>query len=277
MHIISGLITPLQGHIQCYRQRHKLLVFDDAEVLWATTPGRVMMRAICDSTPVKTLRYASTTRELEHARVPQEFATSSRVAIVANNFLFGKASETAAILDRGHVVFFDPPPIEVHRHAATWFWNQEIFDFIGERLHRARDHSARLYVKADEVMQAGGDWRGYIEESLNDDLPTECVQRLEADSTCPKVSDKIARFIAETGMCRASYFSLRKRLEADGRRAVSDPAMFAGLKVQGHRPVRPDIEAEVARAQQEDAKQHENANPAEEVENWQSSPGAARR
>src|SRR5207237_1067744 len=39
----------------------------------------------------------------------------------------------AALEDRGHVFCFEPSPLEVHRRTATWFWDQEIFDFLGRR------------------------------------------------------------------------------------------------------------------------------------------------
>ena len=33
----------------------------------------------------------------------------------------------SAVLDRGHVVLFDPSAREVHLRAG-WFWDQEVFD-----------------------------------------------------------------------------------------------------------------------------------------------------
>src|SRR6202035_6054621 len=61
--------------------------------------------------------------------------------------------------DRGHLVIFEPSPLEVHSHTAAWFWDQEIYDFMGERLHLIRDSSMRHYVAAWELKQAGLDWR----------------------------------------------------------------------------------------------------------------------
>jgi hypothetical protein len=62
-------------------------------------------------------------------------------------------------LGKGLMIYFDPTPAEVHRNAAVWFWDQEIFDYIRQHLHLVdRDKlSARTYVKAYERRQKG-DW-----------------------------------------------------------------------------------------------------------------------
>ncbi len=48
--------------------------------------------------------------------------------------MFGEAEEYEAILDRSHLVYFDPLPIEIHKDVGQWFWGQEIYDWIGGRL-----------------------------------------------------------------------------------------------------------------------------------------------
>ena len=54
----------------------------------------------------------------------------------------------AALEDRGHVFCFEPSPLEVHRRTATWFWDQEIFDFLGAPLPWVREASRRHYLAA---------------------------------------------------------------------------------------------------------------------------------
>jgi hypothetical protein len=40
-------------------------------------------------------------------------------------------ADVAALEDRGHVLVFEPTALEVHHQAAGWFWDQQIFDFVG--------------------------------------------------------------------------------------------------------------------------------------------------
>ena len=96
------------------------------------------------------MQWASTAQGLVKAGVPQSFLTSSKVAVIANRFVFGDAEEHEAVLDRGHVIHFDPSPVEVHAKVGDWFWCQEVYDYIGERLHMLSNVSARLYIKAWE-------------------------------------------------------------------------------------------------------------------------------
>jgi len=61
--------------------------------------------------------------------IPRHFHTCSRVAILGNRWRSGNA-DVSAVQDRGHVVVFQPTALEVHREAARWFWDQEVFDFV---------------------------------------------------------------------------------------------------------------------------------------------------
>lgn len=60
------------------------------------------------------------------------------------------------MLDRGHLIYFDPTPLEVHTRVGDWFWDQQIYDHIGERLHLFSESSARIYLKAWKRKQAHG-------------------------------------------------------------------------------------------------------------------------
>jgi hypothetical protein len=45
---------------------------------------------------------------------------------------------------------FEPTALEVHRQAAGWYWDQEIFDFIACRLQLIAQHSLHMYMQAWE-------------------------------------------------------------------------------------------------------------------------------
>ena len=71
----------------------------------------------------------------------------------------GNGENGEAFLGPGVTARFEPSPLEVHRQAAGWFWDQEIFDFIADHLHLMMQHSLRAYCHASELKQAGLDWR----------------------------------------------------------------------------------------------------------------------
>ena len=214
-HLIKGWTAPLQAYIEAYRNRHQPLIFDDAEVLWKRTGGRILMRSLTEHRPKKLVQWKSTAKELAKAGVPQSFYTKSKIAIVANRFAFGSEEEREAVLDRGHLVLFDPLPIEVHLRVADWFWCQDIYDYLGERLHMLDNLSARTYLKAWERKEAGGDWKKLISDVFCHNNVTLLLQALESDPECPCVDDRVRKFIDQTGLSRATYFNVKRELRSN--------------------------------------------------------------
>ena len=126
---------------------------------------------------------AQSARQLENEGVPRKFNTRSRLVIIANAFEFGGHQETAAIIDRAQLFVFDPTPKEIHRQVGKWLrnGNREVYDFIGKRLNRMENLSARTYIRAAEQRAAGLDWRGMIEEQFCCGANEAVVLDLEAD------------------------------------------------------------------------------------------------
>jgi hypothetical protein len=207
----------------------------------------------------KLVQWTSTAPALKAASAPQSFTTTSKVAFIANRFVFGQEEEYAAIADRGHVVFFDPAPVEVHQNVGAWFWDQEVFDYIGERLHLVDNISARVYLRAAERHAAGGDWRKLIEECFCKNHARRIVQALEADTTCTSVEDRVRKFVQMTRACRATYFNIKRHLadhqQLDGYEDFDVPK----IRLRGVPPPKIDLDEEVAKAQAEDdAKANKN-------------------
>jgi hypothetical protein len=144
--------------------------------------------------------------------VPQSFYTTSKIAIISNRFAFGNEEEREAVLDRGHLVLFDPSPVEIHQRVGDWFWCQEIYDYIGDRLHMLDSPSSRMYLKAWERKQAGGDWQKLIGDVFCHNNGVLLVQALELDQECSTVDDRVRKFIEQTGLSRATYFNIKREL-----------------------------------------------------------------
>src|SRR5215471_16975749 len=196
---ICGRATPLGIFLEAYEHRHRPLVLDDVDGLYADRSGIRLLKALCQSEPTKTLSWHTATPILKRREVPSRFTTSSRVALIGNDWRTLNA-DVAALEDRGHVLVFEPTALEVHRQAAGWFWDQEIFDFVAGHLHLIGQHSLRMYQQAWELKQAGLDWRQAV---LSRFLvgPTLAVARLKADPTFINEAARVRAFVRSANGC----------------------------------------------------------------------------
>ena len=111
---IQGHARPIQVHIKAFEHRDMPVILDDAEGLYADPAGRNLLTSLTQTDQVKTLEWLSSTRILVDQDVPMRFTTTSRVCVITNRWS-GSAKEIEALEDRGHQIYFDPPPDEVHR------------------------------------------------------------------------------------------------------------------------------------------------------------------
>ena len=207
---ISGQATPLGIYLAAYEHRHQPLVLDDVDGLYADRSGIRLLKALCQTEKVKTLGWHTTTPILELLDVPHQFTTTSRVAVVGNDWKTLNA-DVAALEDRGHVLLFEPTALEVHRQAAGWFWDQAIFDFVAAHLHLMAAPSLRAYRQAWELKQAGLDWRrAVLSRCLTG--PALLVARLKADPSFTSEAARVRAFIQAGAGCRATYFHHAQKL-----------------------------------------------------------------
>src|SRR5215831_6289031 len=207
---LSGQATPLGIYLQAYEYRNHHLVLDDVDGLYADRSGIRLLKALCQSERVKTLGWHTATPILELRDVPQQFTTTSRVALIGNDWKTLNA-DVAALEDRGHVLVFEPTALEVHRQAASWFWDQEIFDCVADHLHLIGQHSLRTYPQAWELKQAGLDWRqGVLCRCLTGTALV--VARLQADRSYASAAARVRAFVESGAGCRATYFQQARKL-----------------------------------------------------------------
>jgi hypothetical protein len=199
-------------YLEAYAHRHHPLVLDDIDGLYADRGGIRLLKALCQSEPIKTLSWHTATPILRRREVPSHFTTSSRVALIGNDWKTLNA-DVAALEDRGHVLVFEPSALEVHRRAACWFWDQEIFEFVATHLHLMAQPSLRVYRHAWELKQAGLDWRLAV-LSLCLTGPALLVARLKADPSFASEAARVRAFIAAGAGCRATYFRHAQKLRS---------------------------------------------------------------
>jgi len=207
---ISGQATPLGIYLQAYEHRNQPLVLDDVDGLYADRCGIRLLKALCQTERTKTVGWHTAAAALDRHGVPRQFTTTSRVALVGNDWKTLNA-DVAALEDRGHALLFAPTALEVHRQAAQWFWDAEVFDFVADHLHLIAQHSLRTYRQAWELKQAGLDWRQAV--------LCRCLQgtallvaRLKADRSYVREAERVRAFVQAGAGCRASYFRLARKL-----------------------------------------------------------------
>ncbi len=207
---IDGNATAFGIYEAAYQNCGEPLVLDDVDALYRDQNGVRLLKQLCQSDDPKRVGWHSDSRALERRGLPRQFLTRSSVAIIANRWHTAN-EDVSALEDRAHMLHFDPPPLEVHQQAATWFHDQEVFDFVADHLHLMSRHSLRTYIQAAELKQAGLEWKTPILSRFISGKAV-LVARLMADPNMSSNEERISAFAALDGGCRATYFSYAKKL-----------------------------------------------------------------
>ncbi len=208
---IDGSATAFGLYCQLYRHRNRPVVIDDVDGLYADRAAVRLLKCLCQTEPKKRLGWHSAISLTGNQEIPTWFETSSRVAILANEVRIINVN-VSALLDRGHVIVFDPSSREVHLRTATWFWDQEVFDFIGRSLHWAEPLSMRDYPLAWELKAAGIDWKSWLLTRWGMTGKRLLAAKLKADPSIGAEAERVRAFIEQGGGCRATYYNHAKRL-----------------------------------------------------------------
>jgi hypothetical protein len=206
---INGQATPFGIYLKAYEHRHEPLVLVDG--LYADRSGIRLLKALGQTERTKTLSWQSDAPTLERRGIPRQFSTTSRVVLVGNAWKTLNA-DVAALEDRGHLLLFEPAPLEVHLQAARWFWDQEVFDFVADHLHLMAQHSLRTYCHAWELRQAGLDWQQGVLSRCLKGTALE-VAKLKANGAFTSEAERVRAFVESGAGCRASYFRHAKKLQ----------------------------------------------------------------
>ncbi len=186
-------------------------MIDDVDGLFADRAAVRLLKCLCQTDPHKRLGWHSAATAGDDQGIPSSFETTSRVAILSNE-LKTQNVNVSAVVDRGHVVMFDPSAQEVHLRTAGWFWDQEVFDFIGRSLHLADPLSMRDYALAWELKRAGMDYKSWLLTRWGMTGTRLLVAKLKADPSFSTEAERVHAFIEQGGGCRATYYNHAKRL-----------------------------------------------------------------
>jgi hypothetical protein len=228
----SGQLTPLSFYLRCFAHRNEPIILDDVEHLLSDPLGRKLVSALGDTGSEKIMSWHSASRRLED--VPAEFTTNSPLCIIANASVTDRAIQNRAV-----ILDFDPSNEEVHRSVVSWFWDQEIHDWIGRQLARLQPIDARGYLHAANDKLAGRDWQQLFLQANAMDVAECLVQNLESDPAYATVKDRIRRFgevLGSEGGSKANYHNIKRRLKKRGC-LLAEPTVGV-IPLRGRRPVR---------------------------------------
>ena len=208
---INGNASAFGIYLQAHQHRNQPIVLDDVDGLYRDHQGIRLLKSLCQSDKVKTVSWQTAVATRDRPGIPRQFATTSRVAIIANQWKALNA-DVAALEDRGHCLQFAPSALEVHRQAAGWFWDQDVFDFVAAHLHVTDHHSLRTYVLAWELKKAGLNWRQAVLSRCLTGVALE-VAKLKSNPSFPSEEGRVRAFVAAGLGCRATYFNYAKKLQ----------------------------------------------------------------
>src|SRR4051812_46430454 len=205
---IEGQATAFGLYRELHRHRDEPVVLDDIDGLFADRESVRLLKAVCQTEEVKSVAWHTTAAE--RAGLPDVFQTRSRVVLIANEWRTLNAN-VAAVEDRGHTLAFEPTPLEVHRKVASWFWDNDIYNFIGERLGLVALPTMREYLRAWELKRAGLPWRDLLLAGLLSGSELLAAQ-IKADPSFASEADRVRAFIERGGGCKSSYYNALNRL-----------------------------------------------------------------
>lgn len=216
--IIEGGATPYRLYMELYKHRDLPVVLDDADKVFRNRDGVFLLKLLTQTDGVKTIQWNSNALEIRMGELPAEFATTSRVLVIANSWP-QEDPDTASIESRGHLHYFAPTFAEVHAHAGTFFKDEEIYSFVGGNLDLFERLDLRLYGKAAEVKATGlrtGDpvlWKEFIQGHFVSG-PRRKALELMRDQSFRSDNERAARFKAESGMSPRAFYRLRDEMRA---------------------------------------------------------------
>ncbi len=207
-----------------YENRGKPVVPNDFDTLDTDRDCVRLLKCLCQTDPVKTVSWY-TGAVGRNKDIPRQFETTSKVVIVANEWKT-LSENVRAVENRGHLLFSEPSPAEVHRKVSEWFWDQEVYDFMGENLHLLPGLSMRHYVQAAKLNEAGMDWLDILHRESFIEKTVLCA-KVKNDPQHRTEAQRVAAFKELGGGGRSTYFAHAKKLVGKKRLRVDRVTLTA--------------------------------------------------
>jgi hypothetical protein len=199
-----------------HRHRDETVVIDDLDGVYADRGMVRLIKALCNTDPVKTLRWHSRHQDIgsESGKVPAEFETRSAVCLIANQWKTLNAN-IQAIEDRAIVINFRPNAGEIHVRARAWFDDTVVYDFIERHLGLIARPSMRYYVHGRCLREAHPDrWQAMLLELMGVDRRIRTLATLLEDARYRTQEERAAVFESMGLGDRSTYYRWKKKLDA---------------------------------------------------------------
>jgi hypothetical protein len=213
---IRGFLTPLKLFARCYQYANKPIILDDTEAMFRSSHVREILTALTETKPNRVMEWSSSSTLLDEMGVPPKFTTSSPVTVIRNTW-DSTDPLLAALASRAEFVTFIPTWAEVYSFLATWFWDQEILDYVHKRMFYLRQPDIRVVMKAWQRKVTNNSimtWQRAIDDHSDVDPAIVHAKDLLADKRY-KSDNARSKIWVETGHGhRATFFRTVNRLRA---------------------------------------------------------------
>ena len=168
--IFTGHVTPLSLYKTVYarsqEEKEFIVIFDDVDTLMLNKTNVALLKQICDTRETKTVKYFTTSPML--GTTPSEFETNCKVLMLMNE-MKPEDRNLQALMTRSHLMHFIPDDIEVLNNMRTFANDEEILDFIKIYASFSNSLNLRCYKRAEELKNAGLNWKSSIINDLKVD------------------------------------------------------------------------------------------------------------
>lgn len=216
----NGYTTTLELYHFLYKNRDKIIFFDDSKNIFSTDIGLELLKACLFSVgDERIVRYSSTTDKL---KVEQQFIFKGSLIVCINNFNWDRNADTRAVLDR--VIYYNleldyKEKIEMLEEIYLKPYGNSniedrkaVFDYIKKNTDDATTNlNFRLFFKLLNLYLFDKDDFEFLAKHIifvNEDYKI-LVNYLKKYKT---IKEAQKRWCEETGKSRASFFRLKKKV-----------------------------------------------------------------
>jgi hypothetical protein len=217
---LEGRTTAAALYHRLYENRDIPIIIDDVDGLYRCKECVNLLKCLCQTEEEKRVMWNTMTRI--KGAVPSEFKTRSKVCIITNCWR-ALNKHVGAVQDRGLLILFHPPAIEVHRYVKEELghlpgvYDEEVYNFIGVNLGIISEPSIRHYRNAIKLKNAGMDWTSVLIESFG--LTDNQMMVLKLCKDCSLSHNQRAEIFAkELSLSARTYWRVKVDLEERGMR-----------------------------------------------------------
>jgi hypothetical protein len=217
---ISGHITPLKFVDVLYKNREKIIFFDDAQSIMNSKLGLDLLKAVMIPTNnnKRIVCYNSSTAKLE---VPAKFEFNGKIIVAINKIDYQFQSDMLAVKDRCFVydLKFDyNKKIEIIEKLSKLEYadlnqeqRQEVMNWIKANTNKSTKLSFRLWFKLCEIKKFYPDlFSSLAQDELKKNKSIEVI--IQALSGFRYVDDQVEYFKQQTGKSRRTFFRMKLEL-----------------------------------------------------------------